>query len=428
MQSFSRRNFLKGVAATTCGSCVHAISPLSKGGYIAWGAPEPAQSAGALGDRPLLILVNLDGGCSYNITPIYTGAYRDRNRDISYGPENSIPLNGAVDQGLHPSLTGLKPIWDEKNLAVMNLVGLNDPTGVTRSHDDGGNVKLMGITNVAEVKSGATPGWVVRMSAHFGEPFSGITINSSKSGLMGGSNPPLSITTLDTLGESMFIRQEVGDWTKWTRSAIMNSGNAAESPNQAVIRNTMTNVDNAFAELGRQIAPVTLPVQFDLTRDASGFVRACRDAATLAITTSLKVRFIYLEHRGFDTHGLEKQPLIDLLNTLNNGLTPLIQTLKASGIWNNTVIATLSEFCRTHQNGTRGSDHGASGPMLVMGGRVKGRQINPVPTVTQINRGDFFTDTAIDFRSPFYEIIAAIGLNPDEIMPYRIVPQPLGLF
>ena len=161
MQSFSRRNFLKGVAATTCGSCVHAISPLSKGGYIAGGAPEPAQSAGALGDRPLLILVNLDGGCSYNITPIYTGAYRDRNRDISYGPENSIPLNGAVDQGLHPSLTGLKPIWDEKNLAVMNLVGLNDPTGVTRSHDDGGNVKLMGITNVAEVKSGATPGWVV---------------------------------------------------------------------------------------------------------------------------------------------------------------------------------------------------------------------------------------------------------------------------
>src|SRR5262245_16102916 len=110
MQSFSRRTFLKGVAATTCGSCMHAISPLSNGSSIAWAAPEPAQ-AGVLGATPLLILVNLDGGCSYNLTPIYTGAFRDRNRTISYGPENSIPLNGAVDQGLHPSLIGLKTIW-----------------------------------------------------------------------------------------------------------------------------------------------------------------------------------------------------------------------------------------------------------------------------------------------------------------------------
>jgi len=182
METFSRRTFLKGVAATTCGSCVHAISPLSNGGYMAWGAPEPAQF-GALGAAPLLILVNLDGGCSYNITPIFTGAFRDRNRRISYGPENgAIPLTS--DQGLHPSLTGLKPIWDEGRLAVLNLVGLNDPTGLTRSHADGSDIKLTGITNVSEVKAGLKPGWVVNMSAHFGEPFSGIAINSGRSSLM----------------------------------------------------------------------------------------------------------------------------------------------------------------------------------------------------------------------------------------------------
>jgi uncharacterized protein (DUF1501 family) len=195
-----------------------------------------------------------------------------------------------------------------------------------------------------------------------------------------------------------------------------------------MIRNIMAKVDRDFAELGRQIAPVTLPVTFDLTQDASGFIRACRDAARLAITSSLRVRFIYLEHRGFDTHGDERGPLKDLLDTLNKGLTPLIQTLKASGRWDSTVIATLSEFCRTHENGTRGSDHGADGPMLVMGGKVKGRQVNPIPTVTQITRGDYITGTSIDFRSVFYEIIAAIGLEPDAIFPYRVVPQPLGLF
>jgi uncharacterized protein (DUF1501 family) len=428
MDTFSRRNFLKGVAAATCGSCVHAISPFSNGGYMAWAAPEPAQTP-VLGTSPLLILLNLDGGCSYNMTPIYTGAFRDRNSRISYGPENSIPLTS--DQGLHPSLTGLKPVWDEGKLALLNLVGLNDPTGLSRSHLDGANIKLTGITNVAEVKTGLTPGWVVRLSAHFGEPFSGITINSSRSSLMGGSNPPLSITTLDTLGEQTFIRQEVGDWTRWTRSAILTAGDAAQSPNQAMVRNTMANVDYAFSELGRQISTTALPAvttPFDVSRDASGFIRACRDAATLAVTTSLRVRFIYLEHRGFDTHGEEKVMLKDLLDTLNNGLTPLIQTLKASNRWNDTVIATLTEFGRTHQNGAGGSDHGAASSMFVMGGKVRGRQVNPTPTVTQINRGDFFVDAAIDFRHVFREIIMAIGLDADAIFPYRVTPVSIGLF
>jgi len=427
MQSFSRRTFLKGVAATTCGSCVHAISPLSKGDFIAWAGPQPAQS-GVLAN-PLLILVNLDGGCSYNITPIYTGAYRDRNPRISYGPESSIPLTS--DQGLHPSLTGLKPVWDQGNLAVLNLVGLNDPTGVTRSHDEGANMKLKAITNIAEVKANLTPGWVENLSAHFGEPFSGIAINSSRSSLMGGANPPLSITTLATLGETPVFSQEVGDWTRFTRSAILSAGGAPESANQAFIKNTMTNVDNAFAELGRQIAPVTLPVvpnPFDVSQDASGFITACRDAATLAITSALRVRFIYLEHRGFDTHGEEKNHLKDLLDTLNKGLTPLIQTLKASGRWPDTVIATLTEFGRTHENFTMGSDHGADTSMLVMGGKVKGRQVNPVPSVAQINKGDYFLGTAIDFRPVFGEIVTAMGLNTAEIFPYTFVSQPIGLF
>lgn len=427
MQSFSRRTFLKGVAATTCGSCVHAISPLSKGGFIAWAGPQPAQSG--VSTNPLLILVNLDGGCSYNITPIYTGAYRNRSPRISYGPESSIPL--TADQGLHPSLTGLKPVWDQGNLAVLNLVGLNDPTGLTRSHADGADMKLKGIISVPEVKANLTPGWVENLSARFGEPFSGIAINSSRSSLMGGANPPLSITTLASLGETPVFSQEVGDWTRFTRSAILSAGDAPQSANQAMVKNTMAKVDNAFAELGRQIAPVTLPAianPFDVSRDASGFITACRDAAILAITTSLKVRFIYLEHRGFDTHGEEFQTMKDLLNTLNNGLTPLIQTLKAAGRWNDAIIATITEFGRTYENATLGSDHGASTSMFVMGGKVKGRQVNPVPSATQINKGEYLIDTAIDFRSVFYAIIAAMGLPPEEIMPYNIVPQPLGLF
>jgi uncharacterized protein (DUF1501 family) len=429
METFSRRTFLKGVAATTCGSCVHAISPFSNGDYLAWAGPAPAQSA-ILGANPLLIVVNLDGGCSYNITPIFTGAYRDRNRTISYGPENgAIPLTS--NQGLHPRLTGLKPVWDEGNLALLNLVGLNDPTGLTRSHADGADIKLSGIISVPEVRAGVTPGWVLRMSAHFGEPFSGIVINSSRSSIsVGGSNPPLSIVSLDGLGEQPLIRAEVGEWVRFTRRAILNAGGQAQSPTQEMIKTTTVNVDNAFERLGRE-SQVTLPTistPFDIGQDQTGFIRACRDAARLVVATSLKVRFIYLELRGFDTHGAERNMLDGLLRTLNNGLTPLIQTIKASGRWNDTAIVNITEFARTHETVTGGSDHGAAASMFVMGGKVRGRQVNPIPTVTEINRGDFFENASIDFRQVISEIITAMGLNPDMILPYRVFPQPLGLF
>jgi uncharacterized protein (DUF1501 family) len=210
----------------------------------------------------------------------------------------------------------------------------------------------------------------------------------------------------------------------------MSAGDQPQTANQAMIKNTMTNVDNAFERLGRE-SLVTLPTianPFDLSQDITGFIRACRDAARLAVATSLRVRFIYLEHRGFDLHGEEKIAMTGLLDTLNKGLDPLIQTLKASGRWTDTVIATLTEFGRTHQNGTNGSDHGAATPMLVMGGKVRGRQVNPTPTVAQINNGDYFNDATIDFRHVFREIIVAMGLDPDAIFPYRVTPVALNLF
>jgi hypothetical protein len=47
------------------------------------------------------------------------------------------------------ALTGLKPVWEQGNLAVLNLVGLEDPTGLTRSHSDGADIRLTGIRKCA---------------------------------------------------------------------------------------------------------------------------------------------------------------------------------------------------------------------------------------------------------------------------------------
>ena len=122
----SRRDFLKLVSSGTCGSAIHRLIAPSAG-LLALVRPLEAHA----NTGKVMVVVNLAGGASYNIAPSYSGAYRDRNPTISYGPENSLPITG--DQGLHPALTGLKGIWDEGHLAVINFVGYPKPN---RSHDE----------------------------------------------------------------------------------------------------------------------------------------------------------------------------------------------------------------------------------------------------------------------------------------------------
>ena len=74
---------------------------------------------------------------------------------------------------------------------------------------------------------------------------------------------------------------------------------------------------------------------------------------------------------GWDTHKNQTALmsraggfLADTVLTMKLGLGPL---------WNKTVVVAMTEFGRTaRQNGTRGTDHGTGGVMLLSGGALRG--------------------------------------------------------
>jgi uncharacterized protein (DUF1501 family) len=125
---------------------------------------------------------------------------------------------------------------------------------------------------------------------------------------------------------------------------------------------------------------------------------------------------------GFDTHasqGVNQGAYFNLMATLNDGLKAFYDDLSAQGLLSSTLVLVYSEFGRRiTENGSQGTDHGAGGNMMVLGGGVRGGIFGTAPNLAtdpanptlENNAGDVKFET--DFRSVYAKILDSwLGSN-----------------
>ncbi len=134
-----------------------------------------------------------------------------------------------------------------------------------------------------------------------------------------------------------------------------------------------------------------------------------------------------VDQQGWDTHagqGWVNGPHGDLLAELAQGIRALHRQFQRE--WNDLLIVTMTEFGRSsRENGSRGTDHGEAGVMLVAGGAVRGGVYNCDASAWKA--GDLFSlrgrhlARRTDFRAVFGEIFTRhFGDSPErlsQIMP-----------
>lgn len=100
-------------------------------------------------------------------------------------------------------------------------------------------------------------------------------------------------------------------------------------------------------------------------------------AAARMLADTAGPRIAVLEAGGWDSHanqGREGGALAQRLRRLNEGLSKLAAGMGPA--WQHTVVLVVTEFGRTvAMNGTRGTDHGTAGMVLVLGGAVDGGRV-----------------------------------------------------
>jgi uncharacterized protein (DUF1501 family) len=146
----------------------------------------------------------------------------------------------------------------------------------------------------------------------------------------------------------------------------------------------------------------------------NGFAQALQAVAG-AMNKGIGTKVFWVQTGGYDTHagqGVSQGSYFNLMGTLNDGLKTFYDDLLAQGMLNSTLVLVYTEFGRRiSENGSQGTDHGAGGVMMLMGGLVRGGlygtapDLNPDPAnpTLENNGGDVKWET--DFRSVYAPII-----------------------
>jgi uncharacterized protein (DUF1501 family) len=162
-----------------------------------------------------------------------------------------------------------------------------------------------------------------------------------------------------------------------------------------------------------------------VTYPNNGFAVALRTVAG-AIVRGVGSRVYWVETGGYDTHadqgGGGGGSYANLMGTLGDGLWAFYSDIRNQGLSNDTTVIVFSEFGRRiSENGSAGTDHGAAGLMMVLGGAVRGGvygtagSLAPGSASLENNSGDVRYET--DFRSVYARLLEQwLGVNPVPIL------------
>ena len=368
-----------------------------------------ARAQGA--SRRTLVVLYLNGGNDALSTLVpYTDSFyysRRPSQAIPAGNVIQIGTDSAGNQlGLHPRLTGLKQIWDMGDLAIIQRTGYPNSS---RSHFQGTD-----IWSTANVQSYTGTGWLGRYLDTLPSPVDPLagwaTTREVPRTLMGSH---VSVPAIQSPAGYAFQgpntnAQELG----YSRTAMsqLASHLPADQPQVSFVNGTMQAALNTLDKVGT-VATYQPSVQYG----NDGLSQAFRAVAG-AMARQLGTKVFWVTTGGYDTHANQNTNAANagysnLMGVLNNGLTTFYNDLRNQGLLEDTLIIQFSEFGRRiSENGSTGTDHGAGGLMMAIGGGVNGQQLfgtaarlQPGHPTLENNNADVRFET--DFRSVYARIL-----------------------
>jgi len=349
--------------------------------------------------------------------------YRRARPKLALNPGQVLKLND--DLGLHPGLLGLKSLFDEGHLGVVQSVGYPNPN---RSHFRSTDI-WMTASSSDRVEN---HGWIGRYFDHAcngADPTVGIAIGRQSPLAFSAGHPagvalenPESLhyvegelesksTAMGEKGSEKFYRQFGASSAAMMDDQPMASGSSIGSVSGSHARHLDSPLD--FLERttadarssGDQIRQVAARGQNQLSYPASRLASDLKLVARL-ITGGLPTRVYYVSHGGFDTHTNQLPTHQRLLTELGEATKAFLADLKAMGQLDRVLLMTFSEFGRrVAENANGGTDHGAAAPLFVAGGKIKPgvHGIGPSLAPENLLNGDVRFST--DFRSVYGTIL-----------------------
>ena len=299
--------------------------------------------AAAPGEARLVVIILRGAMDGLDVVRPYGDALLAGYRPSLLAPD-TIDLDGYF--GLHPKLSGLKPLWDAGELGFVHAV--STPYRNKRSHFDGQDLLEAG-TGMDVALGGQRDGWLNRFLQTSPESTSetAFAIGNDDMNILGGA----AITS------------------RWSPEVDVDL-----TPQAELLLNRVYAPDPLFApaaaqalRLARLIDRETLPklANGDNREPLAAFAASRMNESTRIAAYSLN---------GWDTHQGQAGTLGRALNRLERSILSLRDGL--GGNWGTTMVLAMTEFGRTvAENGSRGTDHGTGGAMVLAGGALRAGRV-----------------------------------------------------
>ena len=393
----NRRQFVKsGAAAFTVSFAAPAF------------LSDLARAQGAAG-RNLVVLALAGGNDGLSTLVPYTDPFYYSRRPTLAIPAGTV-LQIGTDQGgktlgLHPRLTGLRSIFNSGKLAFIQRVGYQNSS---RSHFTGTD-----IWSVGQPPASQGSGWLGRYLSTLGplDPLAAWTTTGDTPHSMLASG--VGVAAISNINNFAFASPNSGAEATLERAsaAAIASHVPVTVPHLSFVAST---VQGAMDTLDRVATVGTYAPS--LTYPNTGLGNALKIVAG-AMSKNIGTKVFFVQSGGFDTHAGQNTngtngAYYRLMANLDDALSAFYNDLRNTGLINDTMVLTFSEFGRRiSENGSTGTDHGAASIMLAMGGLVHGglygtaANLNPGGTNATLENGGGDVTFETDFRSAYARVI-----------------------
>ncbi|MDR9402381.1 MAG: DUF1501 domain-containing protein [Halothece sp. Uz-M2-17] len=361
--------------------------------------------------RKNLVVILLRGGMDgLNVVVPYNDPNYYEARPLiaipATGEGRVLDLDGVF--GLHPALVDLMPLWKNQTLGFVHNCGYRNNT---RSHFAAQDYLENGTPGVKST----TDGWLNRLLKEL--PEGGVTQALSftrttphiLAGLNSVVNQPLGKGSNRRLPVDRPVIASAFDQLYQGTDALSTAYSEGIEAREIVLQELQ-------AEMKESAQGAPSPKGFKA--DAGKIARLIRGKAQTQIA--------FLSFGGWDTHvnqGSSQGQLAKHLKNLGEGLATLVQELGSD--YQNTMILVMSEFGRTvAENGNGGTDHGQGNVVWVLGGNLKGGQVDGKwrgLDSSQLYQGRDLAVTT-DFRDAIAPILTShLQLHPSQLA--RVFPD-----
>jgi uncharacterized protein (DUF1501 family) len=362
----------------------------------------------------VLVVLQLSGGNDglNTVIPVSNDIYYRGRPGLGISKASSALITDEA--GLHPALSGLKGLYDDGGLGILNSVGYPNPD---RSH-----FRSMDIwQSASDSRQYLSTGWLGRYLdaqcrgcdhptqaleiddvvslALKGDQIKGMALKDPRRLYMASHDSYFTdIVAGHHAAQTGSFHQTVSTdrLQQGQRATGRPAGGQPADYLYKTMAETLSGADYIFEQ--SKLRPSTAPYP------NTEIGKNLHTIASL-IFSEINTRVYYLSLGSFDTHVNQAVQQERLFKELNDAVVAFVADLKANRRFEDTLLLTFSEFGRrVAQNASGGTDHGTANTMVLVGGGLRRKGlINGLPDLEDLAEGDL--KYKVDFKDVYATVL-----------------------